>query len=188
MLVLLGCVVLGCSSDAPRGTRPPPGPKTGKTVIHIPERLTGIATGQTDARGQPVRVGCATCHSLRQPERLPTSPTELDEFHQGLELVHGNLTCGSCHVLGDQTELHLADGTRIAMVEAMQLCRQCHGTQARDYDRGAHGGMSGHWDLSAGDRLRNHCIDCHDVHQPAFRPSHPVLPPRDRGTRGGSRE
>jgi hypothetical protein len=128
-----------------------------------------------------VRVACVTCHALRQPDALPTSMADLDEFHQGLQLAHGGLTCGSCHVLGDQTKLRLADGREIAMTDAMMLCRQCHGTQARDYDHGAHGGMSGHWDLSVGGRVRNHCIDCHDVHAPQFQASRPVLPPRDRG-------
>jgi formate-dependent nitrite reductase cytochrome c552 subunit len=147
----------------------------------VPARLTGVETGATDALGRPVRVACATCHALRRPDALPASTAELDEFHQGLTFAHGELTCATCHVIGDQTTLHLADGREIAMTEAMQLCRQCHGTQGRDYDHGAHGGMTGHWDLSVGGRVRNHCIDCHDAHAPQFQASRPVLPPRDRG-------
>lgn len=149
--------------------------------IHVPDRLRGIATGQVDAVGRPVHVACVTCHSLRTPAALPTSTADLDEFHQGLLFAHGQLTCASCHVIGDQTTLHRADGTPVAMVDAIQLCRQCHGSQARDYDHGAHGGMNGHWDRSVGAQLKNHCIDCHDVHAPQFQPSMPVLPPRDRG-------
>jgi formate-dependent nitrite reductase cytochrome c552 subunit len=180
-LAVLALAIAGCSSDPVRPSRPPPGPPTGEVVIHIPERLTGITTGETDALGRPVRVACVTCHSLRKPAALPTSTSELDEFHQGLAFAHGGLSCAACHVLGDQTTLHLADGAEIAMTDAILLCRQCHGSQARDYDHGAHGGMSGHWDLSVGDRVRNHCIDCHDAHAPAFQPSRPVLPPLDRG-------
>jgi formate-dependent nitrite reductase cytochrome c552 subunit len=66
------------------------------------------------------------------------------------------------------------------MRDAMQLCAQCHGPQFRDYTHGSHGGMQGHWDLSRGPRLRNHCVDCHDPHTPQFQPSNPVLPPADR--------
>jgi hypothetical protein len=143
--------------------------------------LTGITTGVSDPLGRPVRVACVTCHSMRKPEVLPTSTAALDEFHQGLTFQHGSLRCGSCHVIGDQSTLHLADGVEVAMTEAIQLCRQCHGPQARDYDHGAHGGMIGHWDLSVGGRTRNHCVDCHDAHAPQYQPSRPVLPPRDRG-------
>ena len=66
------------------------------------------------------------------------------------------------------------------MREAMQLCAQCHGPQTRDYRRGSHGGMQGYWDLSRGDRVRNHCVDCHDPHAPAFPRFTPLPPPRDR--------
>lgn len=181
MAVLVAFALAACSSDPARPMAPAPGEKTGEVVIHRPARLTGIATGAVDALGRPVRVACVTCHSLRRPAALPTSTAALDEFHQGLVFAHGPLNCASCHVLGDQSTLHLADGSEIAMTEAILLCRQCHGPQARDYDHGAHGGMQGHWDLSVGGRTRNHCIDCHDAHAPAFQPSQPVLPPRDRG-------
>jgi hypothetical protein len=62
----------------------------------------------------------------------------------------------------------------------MDLCGQCHGPQARDYAHGAHGGMTGYWDLSRGPRERNNCIDCHDPHAPAFPKVRPVFAPKDR--------
>jgi hypothetical protein len=169
-----------CGRDQPAALRPAPGPKTGTVTVHAPARLEGLATGELDAAGRPLRVPCETCHALRTPARLPSSTAELDEFHQGLQLRHGALACAACHVAGDQRSLHTADGALVPMRDAIALCRQCHGPQARDYDHGAHGGMTGHWDLSAGGRVRNHCVDCHDPHTPAFQPSHPVLPPRDR--------
>jgi hypothetical protein len=181
---VLVLAIVGCSSDAPRSLRPPPGSPTGKVEIHVPDRLSGISTGSADALGRQTRIACTTCHSLRTPTELPTSMAALDEFHQGLKFAHGALVCASCHVRGDQSTLHLADGSEIALTDAIQLCRQCHGPQARDYDHGAHGGMTGYWDLSAGGRVRNHCIDCHDVHAPAYQPSRPALPPRDRGIVG----
>lgn len=185
-LALATLLVTGCGSDQPQALRPPPGDKTGTVEVHASPRLTGVATGERDAQGRSLRVACVTCHSLRHVERLPKSTADLDEFHQGLQIKHGALSCGSCHVAGDQRSLRLADGTLVAMTDAIALCRQCHGPQTRDYDHGSHGGMTGYWDLSAGDRLRNHCVDCHDPHVPAFQPSRPVLPPHDRGMTGGS--
>ncbi len=185
MLRFVACfVVVACGTDQPRSPRPAPGPATGTTTIHQPERLTSVITGERDVLGRPVRVACVTCHSLRKPGELPATTAELDEFHQGLQFRHGTLACASCHVAGDQRSLRLADGSTIDMRDAIRLCRQCHGPQARDYDHGGHGGMTGHWDLSAGDRARNHCVDCHDPHVPEFQPSRPVLPPRDRGLVG----
>jgi hypothetical protein len=176
-------VVLGCRADQPQALRPPPGARTGTVTIHTPAKLEGLATGATDALGRSLRVACATCHALLRSETLPSSTADLREFHRGLQFRHGDVSCASCHVLGDQRSLHRADGTLIAMRDAMQLCRQCHGPQARDYDHGAHGGMTGHWDLSVGGRVRNNCVDCHDPHVPSFQPTRPVLLPRDRGNR-----
>jgi len=180
--------VLSCGRDQPRSLRPPPGAATGLVEIHQPERLTSIATGERDTLGRPLRVACVTCHTVRTPAQLPVSTDELDEFHQGLRFAHGALSCASCHVAGAQRSLHRADGTLVDMRDAIVLCRQCHGPQARDYDHGSHGGMTGHWDLSSGGRVRNHCVDCHDPHVPRFQPTMPVLPPRDVGlTRGATR-
>lgn len=172
---------VACSTDRARPLRPPPGPHTGEVAIHEPARLTGLITDRRDDLGQPLHVPCATCHALRTPARLPSAMSELRAFHQGMTFGHGPLPCGACHTVGDQRSLHAADGQPVALRDAIVLCRQCHGPQARDYDHGAHGGMTGHWDLSAGGRSRNHCVECHDPHVPRFQPSRPVLRPTDRG-------
>ncbi len=125
-------------------------------------------------------VACETCHSIGDPRPLPSSMTQLATFHQGLEFRHGPLACASCHVRGGTPRLHLADATEVATSEAMQLCQQCHGPQFRDYRAGSHGGMTGYWNLAAGPRQRNHCVDCHDAHSPAIRPVLPAEGPRDR--------
>lgn len=179
--------LVACGSDRPRTSRPPPGSPDFAVELHVPARLTGIVTDDVDALGRPVRAACVTCHSLRTPAQLPTSTAELDEFHQGLSFAHGELSCASCHVAGEQRTLRKADGSEVDLRDAIALCRQCHGPQARDYDHGAHGGMNGYWDLSAGGRVRNHCVDCHDPHVPKFQPSRPVLLPRDRGLAGATR-
>jgi hypothetical protein len=93
---------------------------------------------------------------------------------------HGELNCNSCHAKSDRDLLRLADGSKIPFQETMQLCGQCHGPQMRDYRHGAHGGMNGYWDLSRGPRQRNHCVNCHDPHSPAYPKVEPAPPPRDR--------
>lgn len=164
---------------------------TGVVRIHDSPKLTSIEVpGRTDSRGAPLRIACVTCHSVRDAGAatpFPSQAADLREFHVGLVVQHGTLACTACHVdrAGGEPLLHLADGASIPTSEAMRLCGQCHGQKRALYDRGAHGGMTGYWDLSRGDRSKNHCVDCHDPHFPAFQPSRPVLPPRDRGVTGG---
>jgi len=154
------------------------------TEVHTPARLKGLYTGEKDALGRPVQVACVTCHGVAEeaPE-LAADASQLDRVggpHEGLEFDHGDLGCASCHDAARPERLHLADGRPVPTTDAMQLCAQCHGPQKRDYDHGAHGGMNGYWDLSAGPRDRNHCLDCHDTHRPAYPRYLPVFPPRDR--------
>lgn len=166
-------------------------------TIHEPSRLQRLSLGSlhvadqgqsslqhpsttATAPGRANAVNCETCHSLRTQNTLPESMQELDEFHQGIVLNHGALRCAACHASGQPPRLHLADGQMLERADALLLCRQCHGPQYRDYEHGAHGGMSGYWDLSKGPRTRNHCVDCHDPHWPAIQQVLPAPGPRDR--------
>lgn len=151
-------------------------------AVHVrqPDGPPRVATGKVDFRGQPVTVSCTTCHATRTPDASNFAGEQLDEFHQGLVVKHGELTCLSCHNNNDYDTLRHADGRSIEFTNVMTLCAQCHGPQKRDYDHGSHGGMNGHWDLTRGPRTRNNCIDCHDPHAPAYPVVRPVFKPRDR--------
>jgi hypothetical protein len=148
--------------------------------IRTPSGPPLVATAQRDPNGQPVGVRCATCHADRKPNATTHTAETLKDFHQGLTFKHGALTCVSCHHAEDYDSLRLADSRKIAYPQVMDLCSQCHGPQARDYAHGAHGGMTGYWDLAKGGRTRNNCIDCHDPHAPAYPQVRPVFAPKDR--------
>lgn len=151
------------------------------TEIHQPSSLGALDTHLVDVRGGAIGVACATCHGPgADGEVLASLPGEPEELHAGVRLEHGALSCNSCHDPGDRSLLRLADGATLEMDQAMTLCAQCHGVQTRDYRRGSHGGMSGYWDLSRGPRLRNHCLDCHGAHDPAYGQVQPAPGPRDR--------
>jgi formate-dependent nitrite reductase cytochrome c552 subunit len=149
-----------------------PGPATPRVLATLPE------TG-----GVPAMVSCSTCHATRQPDLTNASGEAMNEFHQGLKYQHGGLSCLSCHHAGNYDTLRRADGTSIEFPNTIQLCAQCHGPQYRDYLNGSHGGMTGHWDLRVGGRVRNTCTDCHDAHAPAYPQVQPVFLPQDRGAR-----
>ncbi len=133
-------------------------------TINQPLSAPRVETGLLDADGFEVTVSCQTCHATRTPNVENKQASDLNEFHAGLPLNHGNISCLSCHNPDDYDALKLADGSRVEFSDVMTLCSQCHGTQRRDYDRGAHGGMTGHWDLTRGPRHRNNCVDCHQPH------------------------
>jgi hypothetical protein len=125
-------------------------------------------------------VSCSSCHATTTPNRAILSGGQLEKFHQGLIYSHGSQSCLNCHNESNYDALRLANGDSVDYVDVMTLGGQCHGPQLRDYQRGLHGGMNGHWDLTRGPRTRNNCINCHDPHAPAFPMVQPVFPPRDR--------
>lgn len=139
-----------------------------------------VLTDETDSNGNPVTVSCSTCHQTRKPNFENTVGEDMDEFHQGLTMQHGNLSCLSCHNNENYDTLRLSDGRKVQYKDVMTLCAQCHGPQFRDYENGAHGGMTGYWSLEKGGRLRNHCLHCHDPHYPKYQIMLPVHSPKDR--------
>jgi hypothetical protein len=163
--------------------QPAPGPARFAAQVRAPGGQLRVEEG-----AQSVRLACAGCHSLRATAKLPEKPSDLREFHTGMQFTHGELRCASCHAEGQPPALHLATGERLELRDSLSLCAQCHGPQWRDFQHGAHGGMRGHWDLSRGGRERNHCIDCHDPHAPAFVGGLPVAPPGDAPEKESPRE
>ena len=158
----------------PSPSRVAPAPRHATTIV--PPARPEITTGAKAYDGGAVSVACSVCHSSREPN--PTNrAADLDAFHQGLSFAHGKVNCLSCHDARNYDRLHLADGAPLAFEATMDLCGQCHGPQRRDYEHGAHGGMRGYWDLTRGGRTRNHCVDCHDPHAPAYPKVRPVFPP-----------
>jgi hypothetical protein len=188
------------AGNSPREQAPPsPAPEDQRSsqpsstlfavFIRKPSDHPTIPTGAVDDKGQPIQLGCAVCHSVKPVETSARLGTPLKLFHQGLAGKHANLSCVSCHNPADgYASLRLADGTRVPYSEVMTLCAQCHGPQYRDYQHGAHGGMTGHWDLKRGPRQRNNCIHCHDPHSPKYPVVNPAPGPNDRFQGGSAHE
>jgi hypothetical protein len=178
---LVGGVLAG-QAAAPSLATPAPTAKAVQhpTTIHIRKDFGKLDTGKRGVKGEPILASCATCHAEHLKAPYAKTTADLKEFHVGKAFAHGKLVCGACHDLQDRERLHLADGTPLALAEVQQLCGQCHGTQARDYAKGAHGGMNGYWDLRKGPRTRNSCVDCHNPHTPKYPSYAPVQKPRDR--------
>lgn len=176
-----------CSAEPAPVQRAWPAPVEGREFVASGSPTPRVTTGDIDPLGRPVTVACATCHSLGgvSHSRPVTQPPQA--FHRDLVVAHGaraDLRCDSCHAAPDYGALKTADGRRVEYSQVNSLCRQCHGTQARDFDHGAHGGMQGHWDLRLGDRQRHACTTCHDPHAPRFATMWPARPPGDARWKG----
>ena len=198
ILTLFGCEAGG--DRQPHGEEPSAAvessaseaPRYPERVVRA-RRLPGVASAFDDVHGQEARIGCATCHGavsaedaaagmlaerIKAAKERGSPPTE--RVHQAIVLEHKGLHCRSCHLQEQPQQLHTVDGKRLALTDALALCSQCHGPQRRDFDHGAHGGMSGYWDLTRGPRLRNSCVNCHAPHRPAYPPVIPAAGSRDR--------
>lgn len=149
-------------------------------TIRRPAGPPRIELAQSDPQGRSGSVACSTCHSVRQANLENRSPATLDEFHQGMTFDHGKLACYACHNPSDSDSLRLADGTSVEFSDVMTLCAQCHGPQATAFAHGAHGGMTGYWDLKRGPQTKNNCIDCHDPHAPQYPKMIVGFKPKDR--------
>ncbi len=186
-LTILPCLLLmGCP-----GTPDPTALHTGTgtladatprfpTRIELPYAVLGMSTEKRDVAGRRARVKCVTCHAGLEPRPGYEQATNIPGLHTGIEVLHGDLTCRSCHSPPDFQEFRLVDGRTVQYAEVIKLCAQCHGSIKNDYDNGAHGGMRGYWDLDRGPRDRNHCLVCHDAHQPAVPRMVPAPAPKYR--------
>lgn len=190
-LLVAACAAAGCHEPtAPQKEAGPPAEAVRHAVTYrTPAGAPRVPTGTLDEKGQPVTVACATCHTTKAVNAAAKLGTPLTAFHQGMTGQHGALTCVSCHNAAEGFgSLRLADGRNVAYTDVMTLCAQCHGPQFRDYQHGAHGGMTGHWDLTAGGRTRNVCTACHDPHAPKYPLVFPATGPNDRFLKGAGHE
>lgn len=162
-----------------------PGETQHRVTVRKPDLMPRVNSGKKDRDGNPVMVRCNNCHDTQKTNMLTEDASTLKDFHQHMSFQHNSLKCVSCHNPDDHETLRLADSTTVPFSNVIQLCAQCHGPQYRDFKNGSHGGMTGYWDLSRGERQRNNCVDCHDPHHPSYPKVMPVFPPKTRaGTTG----
>lgn len=154
-------------APAPRPEASPLDPSTYDTT---PRR-------QVKARLETEGTSCIECHEIGSP--MPENAQGKGEFHEAVVLEHGiNVRCFNCHNPKNMSTLVDHGGGEIAFKDNQLLCRKCHGPHYRDWDYGAHGRTSGHWDASKGPRTRLACIACHNPHSPVFKPMQSAPPPK----------
>jgi hypothetical protein len=123
---------------------------------------------------------CSSCHAGMKVNR---TRRPLSDMHADIVLTHDaeHRWCLDCHDAENRDMLHLASGERLSFDESYRLCGQCHGEKYRDWRAGVHGRRTGDWN---GHKAYLLCANCHNPHQPHFKPVEPKLAPaRPSGTR-----
>ncbi len=126
-------------------------------------------------REKMFEYSCNECHQKFQTE--PKGKKRLAE-HTKLTLKHGrNDYCLNCHHETNRNVYVTHDGKEILSDKPEELCAKCHGVVYRDWEVGAHGKLEGFWDISTEGRQSLVCIECHDPHDPKFKPLNPMPGP-----------
>ena len=116
---------------------------------------------------------CSECHKDMKPNPIRR---EMKDEHTNIVLNHaqGERWCLDCHDINNRDKLHLVNGQRISFEESYRLCGQCHGDKYRDWKVGVHGKRTGMWN---GEKQYLLCVNCHNPHDPRFKPLVPMPPP-----------
>ncbi len=143
-------------AQAPRPSAAPPMQPTEHLEVPPPPFTEGI-------------FPCSSCHASMTVNR---TRRQLTDMHTDIILKHGTaqLWCLDCHNADNRDVLHLASGEPVPFDESYRLCGQCHGEKYRDWRAGVHGRRTGYWN---GHKSYLLCVNCHNPHQPRFKPLAP---------------
>lgn len=142
----------------------------------------GAALG-ADQRGEfpvappPLTPGIFPCNNCHAGMPVNTKRRELKDEHVNIKLHHAehDRWCLDCHSATDRDKLKLADGESVNFTESYRLCGQCHGNIYKDWKAGIHGKRIGYF--KGGTRTYFLCVNCHNPHDPKFKPIKPLPSP-----------
>jgi hypothetical protein len=127
---------------------------------------------------------CYVCHEKGKPPPLRYDTNQnliIPKEHSDIVMGHGshgrNNNCFNCHNETNLELLQTRDGQPVTFSESPRLCGSCHGPTYRDWEAGAHGRISGHWDHRLGAPERKLCVNCHNPHSPRFPSRQPAPGP-----------
>ncbi len=115
---------------------------------------------------------CKDCHESKKiiNQVGVTQHSEIILQHASQEVMN----CTTCHDPKRVWQLKTLNHFTVSINHPYQVCTQCHFQQVEDWSKGAHGKRVGGWH---GKIVRNNCTDCHNPHDPSFKPRWPSINP-----------
>ncbi len=144
-------------------------------LISVHANLPEIADFFTEKRTVAITsFPCSNCHTQTLEKMQAQSTADTRKAHWNIHLVHAEentMNCNTCHSANNRNQLASLTGELISINESFKLCGQCHSTQYKDWQGGAHGKQLNGWKPP---RVAKTCVSCHNPHQPAFPSRYPA--------------
>ena len=138
-------------------------------LIKAHATVPGVADFFTEKREHKLNAfPCSNCHNQALEKMQANRPEGIRKAHWDIELVHAGkniMECKTCHANDNMNQLASFTGKMISFDESYKLCGQCHSTQQKDWQGGAHGKQLNGW---APPRVATTCTSCHNPHKPGF--------------------
>lgn len=137
--------------------------------LTVAASIPGIEDFYTEKRMQSITsFPCSNCHNQPLKAMQTSLVSRQPKAHWNIELNHADesaMNCTTCHGGENMNSLTSLTGKEIHIDESFRLCGQCHSTQFKDWQGGAHGKQLYGWKPP---RVIKTCVGCHNPHQPAF--------------------
>ncbi|RMG31643.1 MAG: cytochrome C [Bacteroidetes bacterium] len=111
---------------------------------------------------------CSNCHDRPLSQLRKEKSPDKKKAHWDILLQHAGehiMDCNTCHPTQDLDQLQTLKARPLPYDMSYQLCGQCHTSQYKDWQGGAHGKALGGWVTPS---LRQTCVGCHNPHKPAL--------------------
>ena len=150
-------------------------PIDNKTLVNIDYEMVQLASDSTADFYVESRLDhimyfeCTECNTKPLSELREEAPLDGKKAHWDINLKHAHastMKCNTCHDMDHApNQLITLQKDTLHFNQSYQLCGQCHSTQYKDWQGGAHGKELGGWSKP---RVVKNCASCHNPHKPAF--------------------
>ncbi len=110
---------------------------------------------------------CQSCHNVPL-SKIKSDDVDGRKAHWDITVNHAEksvMNCMTCHHEDNMDYLNSLSGEPISIDRSFELCGQCHSTQYKDWQGGAHGKSLSGWKPP---RIIKTCVNCHNPHAPAI--------------------
>jgi hypothetical protein len=137
-------------------------------LIRVHSEVEGVLDFLSEERtSKIISYPCGNCHS-KSLDQLYANKDDEKGAHWDVHLQHAStktMNCYTCHGKKKMDALQSLTGDTISFNESYKLCGQCHSTQYKDWQGGAHGKQMNGWKPP---RVAKTCVSCHNPHNPSF--------------------